>query len=262
MMADRMRETALITGASSGIGTEFARLLAARQFDLVITARRKDRLEDLRTNLSQQHGICVTAIENDLGTAEGAEQLYAAVQLLGRPISMLINNAGFGNYGMVSHQDLNTIRSMIQVNVTSMTMLARLFGSEMGRRGHGYILNVSSFAAIQPIPRYTVYSAAKAYVLAFSQALRYELSRKDVQVSVLVPGFTRTEFHAVAGHEKTMLMRWTSLDATHVAQAGIRGVLKGKAVIIPGFWYKANALASRILPRSAASALAAAMVKR
>jgi hypothetical protein len=131
----------------------------------------------------------------------------------------------------------------------------------MARQGRGYILNVSSFAALAPIPRYAVYSGAKAYVIAFSQALRYELARRGVKVSVLCPGFTRTEFHDVSGHDKSALMRATELTAEQVARAGLDGLLRGRFLIVPGWWYKLNALAMQLLPRGAVSALAARVVK-
>jgi len=254
-------DVALVTGASSGIGAEFARLLAQRGWNLVISARRENRLVRLREEISARHGVRVTAIPSDLDTPQGAQQLFAATQALGPAVSMLVNNAGFGTYGPVPKQDLQTIHSMIQVNVTSLTTLTRLFAAEMRQRGCGYLLNVSSFAALQPIPRYAVYSGAKAYVVAFSQALRHELRGSGVRVSVLVPGFTATEFHKVARHRKTKLMRLTTLDARHVAKAGLAGVLQGKPVIVPGLWYKANALLCRVMPRSFASTLAARAVR-
>jgi hypothetical protein len=254
-------ERALVTGASSGIGLECARLLAERGFDLVITARRKDRLDEVRDELSSRHGVDVHVIQNDLGVPQGAEELHAAVRELDRPVSLLINNAGFGTYGMVADQDLQTIQSMLQVNVTSLTTLARLFAADMRAQGGGRILNVSSFAALQPIPRYAVYSATKSYVVAFSLTLRHELRSSGVTVSVLTPGFTHTEFHTVSEHAQTKAMRALSLNARHVAKAGVNGALRGKAVIVPGILYKVNAVLLRFLPRTTACAISAAVVK-
>ncbi|MFV2070792.1 MAG: SDR family NAD(P)-dependent oxidoreductase, partial [Pirellulales bacterium] len=251
----------LVTGASSGIGAEFARLLAEQGSDLILTARRRDRLEALATELSDRHAIDVTVVENDLDTPDGPRRLFDEVMQRRRPVTTLVNNAGFGIYGCVVQQDPVAIESMVRVNVTALTALTRLFAAEMEVAGRGEILNVASFAAVQPIPRYAVYSGAKAYVVAFSQALQHELRRSGVTVSVLLPGFTATEFHRVAGHRKTRLMRLTTLDARHVARAGLAGVAKGKIVIIPGLWYKACAVGGRFLPRRLAAALAAATVK-
>jgi len=258
---DAGKRLALVTGASSGIGTEFARLLAEQGSDLILTARRRDRLERLSAELTDRFAIDATVLENDLNTPDGPRQLFDAVTRRARPITTLVNNAGFGLYGRVVQQDLAAIESMVRVNVTALTALTRLFAAEMESAGRGAILNVASFAAAQPIPRYAVYSGTKAYVVAFSQALQHELRHSGVTVSVLLPGFTVTEFHCVAGHRRTRLMRLTSLDARHVAHAGLAGVAKGKTVIIPGVWYKACAAGGRFLPRRFASALAAMTVK-
>jgi uncharacterized protein len=254
------RQVALVTGASSGLGVEFARLLAVRGWDLLITARRVDRLAKLAAELESQYAVGVTVIENDLNDAAGAERLYAEIEATGRSVSMLINNAGFGIFGQVADQSLATIDSMLQVNLVAVTQLARLCVVPMRQRGHGYILNVASFAALQPIPGYTVYSGTKAYVVAFSQGLRHELLGSGVRVSAIAPGFTATEFHKVSDHRWTWLMKRMTLDARHVAAAGIAGVLKGKPLIVPGWWYKANALTVRLLPHSVASTLASWVV--
>jgi short-subunit dehydrogenase len=252
---------ALVTGASSGIGAAFARVLAERGWNLAISARRSDRLVDLRKEITARHGVRVTAVENDLDTTAGAQRLFDEVRALEPSVSMLINNAGFGTYGLVTEQDLPMIHSMIQVNVTSLTTLTRLYAAQMRGQGGGYLLNVASFAALQPIPRYAVYSGAKAYVVAFSQALRHELRGTGVRVSVLAPGFTATEFHDVARHRKTKLMQRTTLDARCVAKAGLAGLLKGRPLIVPGWWYRTAAVANRVMPRSVASALAAWTVR-
>lgn len=259
-MAQQPR-VALVTGASSGIGAAFARVLAERGWDLVISARRRDRLVRLREEITARYAVRVTAVENDLDTTLGAQRLFDEVQALEPLVSMLINNAGFGTYGPVAEQDLRTIHSMIQVNVTSLTTLARLYAAQMCGQGHGYLLNVASFAAFQPIPHYAVYSGAKAYVVAFSQALRHELRGTGVRVSVLAPGFTATEFHTVARHRRTRLMHLTTLEAQRVAKVGVAGLLQGRPLIIPGWWYRTVAVANRALPRTVASALAAWIVR-
>lgn len=254
-------QVALITGASSGLGAEFARQLAQRQVDLVLTARRRDRLEALRDELVTAHDVRVSVIEADLARPGGAEQIYEAVGQLRMPISLLINNAGFGIYGTTTDQTMADIHGMIQVNATSLTTLARLAAADMAARGDGYVLNVASFAAFQPIPRYAVYSATKAYVVALSLAMHHELLRHGVRLSVLVPGFAETEFHKVARHQRTLLMRLMTLQVPHIVSAGLRGVLRGKTVITPGLGYKLIDIGGRYLPRRFTSGLAALTVK-
>jgi short-subunit dehydrogenase len=256
-----VRQLALVTGASSGIGAELARLLAAQKTDLILTARRRDRLEALAAELSAQHGIAATAIENDLNTAGGADRLVDELSSRGLAPSILINNAGFGYFDQFVQQSRADIEALIQVNVRALTILCRRLGEPMAERRHGAILNVSSFAAIAPIPRYAVYSGAKAYVIAFSQALRHELAKKNVKVCVLCPGFTRTEFHNVSRHEKSSLMRATELTPQQVARAGLRGLARNQFLIVPGLWYKLNSLTARLLPRSLMSRISAAVVK-
>ncbi len=256
-----MPDLALITGASSGIGAEIARILAAQQTDLILTARRRDRLETLAAELAPQHNISAIAIENDLNTPDGADRLVEELASRGLTPTMLINNAGFGYFDQFVQQSRDDIEALIQVNVRALTILCRRLGEKMAERRHGAILNVSSFAAIAPIPRYAVYSGAKAYVIAFSQALRHELAKKNVKVCVLCPGFTRTEFHEVSRHEKSSLMRATELTPQQVARAGLRGLNRNQFLIVPGLWYKLNSLTARFLPRPLMSRISAAVVK-
>lgn len=255
------RELALVTGASSGIGAEIARQLAAQGTNLILTARRRDRLEALAAELTTKHGIATAVIESDLNTSDGADRLVN--QLAERQLepTIVINNAGFGYFDQFVDQAREDIEALIQVNIRALTILCRRLGEKMAERRHGAILNVSSFAAIAPIPRYAVYSGAKAYVIAFSQALRHELTRKNIKVCVLCPGFTRTEFHDISRHEKSSLMRLTELTPQQVARAGLRGLARNRFLIIPGLWYKLNAFTSRLVPRTFMSRLSATVVK-
>ncbi len=256
-----LRKLALITGASSGIGAELARQLAAQSSDLVLTARRRDRLEALAAELGAKHGVQTTVVESDLNTVDGADRLVGELGARGLAPTLLINNAGFGYFSPFVEQSQADIEAMLEVNIRAVTILCRRLGESMAQRGGGKILNVSSFADLAPIPRYAVYSGAKAYVIAFSQALRHELSKKNVRVCVLCPGFTKTEFHEVSRHEKTTLMRLTELTVEQVARAGLRGLAKNRFLIVPGWWYKLNLLTSRFLPRSLMSSLSALTVK-
>jgi len=259
-MRQRENELALVTGASSGIGRELARVLASQGVNLVITARREERLATLRDELQRAHDVKVDILPHDLDRPDGAALLYDVVRAGGHEITLLINNAGFGHFGDTADVDMAKIESQLQVNVDTLTRLTRLFAADMRKRGHGHLLNLSSFAALTPIPGYAVYSGAKAYVIGFSQALRHELKGSGVSVSVLCPGFTTTEFHKVSDHRKTRLMRTTSMTAEKVAAAGIAGMWRGKFLIVPGWWYKLNTLTARMLPRSWSSALSATIV--
>lgn len=252
---------AVITGASSGIGEEFARRLAAEGVHLVLTARRRDRLAALASELTGQHGIRVWVIEGDLSTPEGPERFVAELGNLGLEPSILINNAGFGLYGLFLEQPAADIDAMIQVDIRALTVLSQRIGAGMARRQQGAILNVASFAALAPIPRYAVYSGAKAYVVAFSQALRQELLPQGVTVSALCPGFTSTEFFDVSRHKKTGLMRATELTVAQVVKAGIAGLKRGTFLIVPGWWYKVNTLTAAVAPRTVMSAISGLMVK-
>lgn len=255
-------ELALVTGASSGIGAEFARRLAAEQAHLILTARRRDRLEALAAELTEKHAIQVAVIEADLSAADGPHQLLDRLATAGHEPSILINNAGFGVYGPFLDQSAEDIDAMLQVDIRALTQLSRRLAEPMVRRGRGAILNVASFAALAPIPRYAVYSAAKAYVVAFSQALRHELAPQGVSVSVICPGFTNTEFFDVSGHAKTPLMRATELTAAQVAAAGISGLKRGTFLIVPGWWYKLNTFTSAFAPRTVLTAISGALVKQ
>jgi short-subunit dehydrogenase len=273
MTFNPQHDLALVTGASSGIGTEFARQLVARGIDVVLTARRGDRLEQLAAELthsphapreesvSRSETPTVTIIPCDLAAANGPDRLLA--ELAARKIAptILINNAGFGYFDLFVEQSREHIEAMIAVNLRAATILARELGAAMAARKHGYILSVASFAALAPIPRYAVYSGAKAYLIAWTQALAHELKKSNVRVSVVCPGFTNTEFHAVARHKKTRLMKLIELTPEQVAAAGLSGLSRGKLVIVPGWWYKLNAAAMRLIPRSWSTAMSAKSVR-
>jgi uncharacterized protein len=255
------RDLALITGSSSGIGAEMARQLAAKKTDLILTARRRDRLETLAAELTAKHAIQATVIDSDLNTPHGADHLVDELTTRNLAPTILINNAGFGYYSPFIDQPRDDIEALLEVNIRALTILCRRIGQAMADRGGGAILNVSSFAALAPIPRYAVYSGAKAYVVAFSQALRHELAKKNVKLSVLCPGFTKTEFHEVSRHEKTTLMRLTEFTVEQVARAGLRGLAKNRFLIVPGLWYKLTLLTSHFLPRTLMAALSSITVK-
>ncbi|HHH30234.1 MAG TPA: SDR family oxidoreductase [Polyangiaceae bacterium] len=251
-----MNPLAVITGASSGIGAEFARGLAARGYDCVVTARREDRLRSLADELEAKYEVSVTVIAADLGTAGGAEQLYRRVQELDRPVTFLVNNAGFGLYGHFVRHEPAKLQQMVQLNMVSLTTLTHLFTRDMVALGRGRVLQVASVGAFQPSPYYAVYSATKSYVRDFSQALHWELRGSGVTVSTICPGLTETEFHEVADHIKPSYLDAATMTAHSVAEIGIRGALRGRAHITPGVINKLMGWMIKLTPRSVATWLA------
>jgi len=200
-----MSNTALITGASAGIGREFAKYHAEKGGDLIITARRAAALEALKTEIEAAHRVSVTVIALDLGAADGAAKLYAALN--GQRIDVLINNAGFGGHGKFIERDLNDDLAMIQLNVDALIALCHMVGRDMAAQGGGKILNVSSTASYMPGPLQATYFATKAFVSSFSMALAEELRDRNVTVTALEPGYVETEFAARANLEGTSLVK-------------------------------------------------------
>ena len=252
---------ALVTGASSGIGAEMARLLAARGYGLVITARRTDRLQALQAEIVAQHGVAVHVIAQDLAEPGAAAALYGAVQALGLEVAILVNNAGYGIAGPFLTMDLPAIGRMFQVNMTTLTELTQLFAQPMVARRHGFVLNVASAAAFLPSPYVAAYAASKAYVLAFSEALRFELAASGVSVSTLYPGITATEFNAVAHARTPAAMDASVLSARTVAHIGLAGMFAGKRAIVPGWINRINAFFSQVGHRGLITWIAGRLLK-
>lgn len=228
------RPLAVITGASSGIGAELARVLAERGYDCVISARRAQRLEELASELRDEHRAEVHVVAADLSTRGGARKLFDDVMALERPVDFLANNAGFGIYGKFAEQPVEKIEEMIQLNITSLTTLTRLFVAPMVERGRGRILQVASVGAFQPSPLYAVYSATKSYVRDFSQAIHFELRGTGVSVTTMCPGLTVSEFHEKAEHLKPKYMDTMMMSARSVAQIGVKAAERGKSGVTPG----------------------------
>ncbi len=249
-------KTALITGASSGIGAAVARQLAARKYDCVLTARRTDRLEALGKELRETNGVRTFVITSDLGIGGGAEKLIESVAGLRLPIDVLVNNAGFGLYGHLVDMPMERVRQMLELNLVSLTTLTHYYAKEMVARRQGRILQLSSVGGFQSSPLYAVYSATKAYVLSLSEALNYELRGTGVNVTTLCPGITATEFHEVADHIKPRWTRGVTMTAEEVARLGVAGLFRGKSVVIPGFANWLSALLIRFTPRDLAVRLA------
>ncbi|EJN58252.1 SDR family NAD(P)-dependent oxidoreductase [Halogranum rubrum] len=240
---------ALVTGASSGIGLELSRLLAADGYDLVLVARSEDTLRKLGEELQGDHGVNVTVVVKDLARPESPAEIQSALEERDIPVDVLVNNAGFGTSGPFAEADLDRELDEIQVNVTALTELTRRFLPRMVERGEGRILNVASTAAFQPGPYMAVYYATKAYVLSFSEAISEELRGTGVTVTALCPGATETNFDERAGVSDTPLFQGNVASAADVAEMGYRATMDGKAVAVYGKKAKLLTLLVRVTPR-------------
>jgi short-subunit dehydrogenase len=245
---------ALITGASAGLGVEFARQLSKRGHRLVLAARRKDRLEELAKELGNARAVAI-----DLSNANAAAKLLADVEATGEQVDVLVNNAGFGLIGRFAELDAKRERQMVDLNIGVLMDLCRAVAPDMIKRKSGGILNVASTAAFQPGPNMAVYFATKAFVLSFTEALHEELKPHGVKVSCLCPGPTRTEFGEVAGFGGNGLFDRTAMDAPEVVAAGIEGLEKNRAVVVPGLVNKIGATSTRFAPRSVVRKIAGAI---
>lgn len=245
-----MNNVALITGASSGIGAELAHIHAARGGDLVIVARREDKLDGLKTTLESNHNIEVIVIAKDLSQPGAARAIYDEVKQAGINVQYLINNAGFGGRGKFYERDWDTDLAMINLNVVALTALTRLFLPNFVAHNSGKILNVSSTASLVPGPLQAVYYATKAYVTSFSNAIAEELYDTNVTVTALLPGATNTEFASTANLEATELFS-SAASARSVAAAGYEAMLAGKLNVIAGmsFMQRMVMALSPLLPK-------------
>jgi uncharacterized protein len=245
-----MAETALITGASSGIGLELARIFAREGCDLLITARRKDRLIELKQELESNYDISVSFFAIDLSDETAPDQLYEFSKSKSLSINFLINNAGVGDYGLFQNSDWQRQQTMINLNITALTKLTHLLLSDLIRKERAYIMNVASTAAFQPGPLMSVYYATKHYVLALSEALSNELDGTGVTVTALCPGPTESEFVEVAKMEKSKLFdRFPIPGSGEVAEYGYRAMIKGKRVAVHGTFNKIISVVVGIFPR-------------
>lgn len=249
-----MKKVALITGASAGLGVEFARQLSRRGHALVLAARRKERLEELAKALGNARAVAI-----DLSKANAASKLMADLEAAGEEVEILVNNAGFGLIGRFAELDARRERQMIDLNVGTLTDLCRSVAPRMIDRKSGGILNVASTAAFQPGPKMAVYFATKAFVLSLSEALHEELKPHGVRVTCLCPGPTRTEFGDVAGFGGNGLFDRVAMESPEVVRAGLEGLDKNKAVIVPGLVNKVTASSGRFAPRSVVRKIAGAI---
>jgi short-subunit dehydrogenase len=248
-----MRQVTLVTGASAGLGAEFARQCAARGDEVVLVARREDRLRALASEIGNAHVVAA-----DLAAPGASAKLIAGLQARGLSVACLINNAGFGLAGKFAELPLARQREMLDLNVAALTELCRLVLPAMQERRQGAILNVASTGAFQAGPGIAVYFATKAYVLSFTEALHQELKGSGVKVSALCPGPTATEFGEVAGISSRSFGA-LSADARSVVAAGLKGLERNRAVVVPGFTNKLSAQSSRLIPRAAMRRIVASL---
>lgn len=239
---------ALVTGASSGIGLELAKLLAVDGHDLVLVARRKDRLAQIKQELEAKHGVIVHVLAEDLSDPAAADRIHREIQRRKLDVDILINNAGLGLVGSFATTDWEKERSLLQVNMLALTQLTKLLLPAMLRRKRGRILNVSSVAAFVPGPGMALYYASKAYVQSFSEALAEEVAGTGVTITALCPGPTQSEFAQVAGMGSAALFRRTVPTAARVAVDGYRAMLRGQRVVISGLDNQLNRFFLRFLP--------------
>lgn len=246
---DLLGKWAVVTGASSGLGADFADILAGRGCSLVLVARREERLLSLKSRL-ERADVKVLVLPLDLSQSDAPARLYAFTKDRNLTIDFLINNAGFGKTGPFIAGTWEYDERMLNLNVRAVHHLTKLFVTEMVARGEGRILNVASVAGFRPLGNFAAYAATKAYVLHLSEAIHAELAamRVDVQVSALCPGLTRTEFFDAG--KATRFMKWSMMDSLPVARAGIDLMLHGGAYVVPGWLNRFIIFLGRVLPRT------------
>jgi len=247
---------ALITGASAGIGVALASELAAGGTHLVLTARRRERLEELAQRLSAQYRIRTEVFCADLALSEGPEKIFAFTSEKGLEINLLVNNAGFGQYGELTEIDGARLVDMVQVNCTAVVHMTRLYLPAMVRRGRGDVLILASTAAFQAVPYISTYAATKAFDLLFAEGLAEEMKPHGIRVCALCPGSTQSEFHQVAGQEHLSSIRHQE-SAEKVARTGLRALMAGKSYVISGARNYLGAHSQRVVPRRVVTRMAA-----
>jgi len=251
---------ALVTGGSSGIGVALAKQLAAEGTHLVLAARRRERLEELARTLRQSHGIRTEVFIADLARPEAPQEIYDFTKQKGIEIDLLINNAGFGQYGELTAMEPQRLLDMVQVNCAAVVHLTRLYIADMVARQRGDVLILASTASFQAVPYITTYAATKAFDLLFAEGLAEEMKRYGIRVCALCPGSTESEFHAVAGQEK-FNGRHAQETAEKVARAGLQALAEGKSYVISGMGNYWGAQMQRLVPRRAVVRVAAKMFR-
>lgn len=256
-------KTALITGASTGIGKELAICHARKGGDLVVVARSEDKLLALKSKLESEEGICVDVVAKDLLQPNAAKELFATIQERKIRVDYLINNAGFGDNGLFKDSEFLVNQQMIQLNIIALTELCHCFVQNLiARSDRGKIMNVASTAAFQAVPYFSVYAATKAYVLSFSEALALELKKEGITVTALCPGPTRTEFAANAKMDPKLANHKLLPSGKDVAVYGYKKMLAGQTVAVHGAMNKMGAGSNKLFGRTIAARVAGSMMKK
>jgi uncharacterized protein len=257
-------KTALITGASSGIGAAFAEALAAQGCDLILVARSEDKLRALAKQLAEVHARRVEVVTADLSLAGSAAKVHAAAQALGMRVDLLINNAGFGTVGAFQGLDADRERQEILLNAAAVVDMAHAFLPAMVEKKHGAIVNIASMAAFQPLPYMSVYAATKAFVLSFSQGLRGELARKGVKVLAVCPGPVDTPFFEATGTPglRGTVPKASMVTTGQVVRESFKALRAGRSVVVPGMAFKLAALGTKLMPRDLLATMTARFMRR
>jgi uncharacterized protein len=254
-MDDVSGKWALVTGASSGFGVEFANLLAARKANLILAARRTEPMERLAEQLRQRTGVSVVVEGIDLSESGAARELKSRLDDRGIAVDVLVNNAGYGLYGEFVDQPLQKTLDMLHVNLVALTELTHIFAAEMIKRRSGHILLIASLLGYQAVPGYAAYAASKGYVLLFGEALHAELKPYGIGVTVLSPGAASTSFGRVAGQRNTSALRALMMKPGPVARTGILAMLDRRSSVVAGILNKVVAFSSRFTPRQVQTAI-------
>lgn len=257
-------KTALITGATSGIGYEIAIILAQKGYDLFIVSRDFDKLSTIKKDLEERFEITVSILALDLSEINTAQIVFDQIQEQGINVEILVNNAGIGLQGEHCNLEVNTVHNMLNLNIITLTELCALFGKMMKLQKKGYILNIASTAAYQPFPYFAAYSASKSYVLNFSEALTKELEDYQVHVTCLSPGVTDTDFFNKMGFDQTNKGFWKNsgrMSARKVAEIGVKALFAHKLSVVPGFKNKFYAFINRFVPRALVAKISKSMSK-
>lgn len=243
-----MKEVALITGASTGIGFEIAKLFAADNINLLIVSRDKQKLLKIKDEFENQYKIDVYTLAIDLSSDSGVQNILDVVKSNSLIVNYLVNNAGFGDYGAFIERSIEKYREMVHLNILSLTELSYYYGKEMVKRGKGRILNVASMAGLQPDPNFAVYGATKSYVISLTEAIHKEFEHSGVTVTVLSPGATTSNFMERADMGNAKLYASGVMSSVDVAREGYNGMMRGKLHVIPGFKNKILGFFSGIMP--------------
>ncbi len=252
---------ALVTGASSGLGVDFARQLASWGTNLVLVARRETELRAVAQDIAAKSPVDVEIVACDLSERDAPARLHKDLTARGKSVDVLVNNAGFGLFGKFLEIPWERERNMLELDIVTLVHMTKLFAADMATRGFGYLLQVASIGAFQPTPTYASYAAAKSFVLSFGEAIHHELSGTGVSCTVLSPGVTATEFLKVSGQKATPYQRLVMMKSEDVARIGLEAMLRRTPSVVPGLVNAMSAQATRFMPRRMATAVAHLVMK-